>query len=248
MIKDKKNYWIPALTALLILLCAHLPRIMGYVQDRRAMNRVGYSQSAQVQLDIQQNMTPLGKLALLCRMEGVLEVPESFAEMTAAEAEQAALDALQPYVDAGLIPEFSVWHIEAQPLLILTPEEVDLAGLVWAVTILEDDEGVMHMSVDIDDATGKPLRLNYTYEYWGITDLNGTLARFAELYFGGLALDDHDSFATEDLENKYIGDDVAGRRYRIEDPVYGEVNLDLYVYQYGFYVDTPKEVTGVAPT
>lgn len=247
MKKTRNTYWILALTALLICLCALLPRFMGLVQDRRALNRVGYSQSAQVQLDIQQDMTPLGKLALLCRMEGVLEVPEAMAEMTVEEAEQAALDALQSYVDAGLIPEFPVWHIEAKPLLILTPEEVDLAGLVWAVTVLSDEEGIMNVSLDIDDATGTLLRLNYTYEYWGRTDLSGTLARFAETYFAGLAVEDYEDFSTEDLENKYIGDDTVGIRYRLEDASYGQVNLDLYVHRYGFYVDTPQGVSEVAP-
>lgn len=247
MKKTRNTYWLLALTALLILLCALLPRCMGLVQDRRALNRVGYSQSTQVQLEIQQGMTPLGKLALLCRMEGVLEVPEAMAEMTVEEAEQAALVALQAYVDAGLIPEFPVWHIEAEPLLILTPEEVDLAGLVWAVTVLSDEEGVMNVSLDIDDATGKLLRLNYSYEYWGREDLTETLAQFAETYFEGLAVEHYENFATEDLENRYIGDDVAGMRYRIEDMSYGEINLDLYVHQYGFYVDTPHGVSAVAP-
>lgn len=247
MKKTRNTYWILVLTALLILLCALLPQFMGLVQDRRALNHVDYSQSAQVQLEIQQDMTSLGKLALLCRMEGVLEVPEAMAEMTVEEAEQAALDALQSYVDAGLIPEFPVWHIEAKPLLILTPEEVDLAGLVWAVTVLSDEEGIMNVSLDIDDATGTLLRLNYAYEYWGETDLDGTLARFAETYFGGLAVENYENFATEDLENRYLGDNVAGMRYRIGDTAYGEVNLDLYVYQYGFYVDTPHGVSAVAP-
>lgn len=247
MKKTRNTYWILALTALLILLCALLPRFMGRVQDRRALNRVGYSQSAQVQLEIQQGMTPLGKLALLCRMEGVLEVPEAMAEMTAEEAEQAALDALQSYVDAGLIPEFPVWYIEAKPLLILTPEEVDLAGLVWAVTVLSDEEGVMNVSLDIDDATGKPLRIDFVYEYWNPADLPGLLPQFAEVYFAGIAVENYEQFATDDLENRYIGDDTVGQRYRIGDTAYGEANLDLYVHQYGFYVDTPHGVSAVAP-
>lgn len=245
--KKTRNWMIVAMTAVCIGLIALLPGIVGWYQDRLARNQVSYEQSAQVQLEIRENMSVLGKLSLLGRMEGVLEVPEAFTEMTVEEAEQAALEALQPYVDAGLIPEFTVWHIEAQPLLIRTAEAADLAGLVWAVTILEDDEGVMHMSLDIDDATGKLLRLNYTYEYWGKTDLPGTLAQFAETYFAGLALEDYRSFATEDLQNKYIGDDVAGTRYWVADAVYGDVILDLYVYLYGFYVDTPRGISAVAP-
>lgn len=247
MKKTRNTPWILALTAILILLCALLPRFMGHVQDAQALNRVGYSQSAQVQLEIQQDMTPLGKLALLCRMEGVLEVPETMAEMTMEEAEQAALDALRPYVEAGLIPELSVWHIEARPFLILTPEAVDLAGLVWSVTILGDDEGVMNMSIDIDDATGKLLRLHYTYEFWEKQHLNEALDQFAEIYFLGLGVEDHKKYATNDLENWYIGDNVVGIRYRVGDLLYGEVNLDLFVSPYGFYVDTPEAKSAVAP-
>lgn len=235
-----RNSIILLLTIAAICLMAFLPRITGNFQDRKTLHQVGYEQSAQVQLEIREDMSVLGKLSLLCRMEGVLEVPETLAEMTVEEAEQAALDALQPYMEAGLIPEFTVWHIDAKPLLILTPEETDLAGLVWAVTVLEDEEGVMNVSIDIDDATGTLLRLHFNYEYWGKTDLSGSLYRFAEIYFAGLGVEDYELFASDELENRYIGDDVAGIRYRMEDADYGQVNLDLYVHRYGFYVDTPN--------
>ena len=230
---------ILALTLLCICLMAFLPRLTGWFQDLRRENEVLYEESAQVRLEIQQDMPLLGKLSLLGRMEGVLEVPEAMAKMTAEEAEQAAVDALKPYMEAGLIPEFPVWHIEARPLLIRTPEEVDLAGLVWAVMILSDEEGVMNVSVDIDDATGQLLRLNYGYEYWDKTDPPSALSRFAEVYFAGLGVEDYEQYATDDLENRYIGDDTVGQRYRLEDPSYGHANLDLYVHRYGFYVTTP---------
>lgn len=228
---------ILALTLVCICLMAFLPRLTGWLQDRRTENKVHYEESAQVQLDIQQDMPLLGKLSLLGRMEGVLEVPEAMAKMTAAEAEQAALAALRPYLEAGLIPEFEVWHVEARPLLIRTPEEAGLAGLLWAVFILGDEEGVMNMSLDIDDATGTLLRLDYVNEFWGETDLSGALSRFGEVYFAGLAVADYEQYATDDLETRYIGENTVAQRYRLEAPVYGEVNLDLYVHRYGFYVD-----------
>ena len=230
---------ILALTLLCICLMAFLPRLTGWFQDRRRENAVLYEESAQVRLEIQQDMPLLGKLAMLCRMEGVLEVPEAMAKMTVEEAEQAAVDALEPYLEAGLIPEFEVWQVVARPLLIQTAETADLAGLVWAVMILSDEEGVLNVSVDIDDATGTLLRLNFNYEYWGETDLSDSLSRLAEVYFAGLAVEDYEQFATDDLEARYIGDDTVAQRYRLEDPVYGHANLDLYVHRYGFYVATP---------
>ena len=230
---------ILALTLLCIGLMAFLPRLTGWLQDRRTVNKVLYEESAQVRLEIQQDMPLLGKLSLLCRMEGVLEVPEAMARMTVEEAEKAAVDALKPYMEAGLIPEFTVWHVEARPLLILTPEEADLAGLVWATTILADEEGVLNVSVDVDDASGTLLRLNFNYEYWEKTDLSGSFSRFAEIYFAGLGMADYEQYATDDLEALYIGENTVGRRYRIGDAVYGEVNLDLYVHRYGFNVTTP---------
>lgn len=230
---------ILALTLLCICLMAFLPRLTGWFQDLRREKEVLYEESAQVRLEIQQDMPLLGKLALLCRMEGVLEVPEAMAKLTVEEAEQAAVDALEPYLEAGLIPEFEVWQVVARPLLIRTAETADLAGLVWAVMILSDEEGVLNVSVDIDDATGTLLRLNFNYEYWGETDLSGSLSRLAEVYFAGLAVEDYEQFATDDLENRYIGDNTVAQRYRLEDPVYGHANLDLYVHRYGFYVATP---------
>lgn len=230
---------ILVLTLLCISLMAFLPRFTGWLQDRRTENKVHYEESAQVRLEIQQDMSLLGKLSLLGRMEGGLEVPEAMAELTAEEAEQAAVAALQPYLEAGLIPEFALWHIEARPMLILTPEKVDLGGLLWTVFILGDEEGVMNMSLDIDDATGTLLRLNFSYEYWEQTDLSGAFSRLGEVYFSGLGVEDYERFATDDLEALYIGDNTVGRRYRFADAVYGEVNLDLYVHRYGFNVTTP---------
>lgn len=234
-----RNSVILALTIGAICFLAFLPNITGWARDRADLEQVDYRDSAQVQLEIREDMPLLGKLSLLCRMEGVLEVPEAMAKMTVEEAEQAAVDALKPYMEAGLIPEFTVWQVVARPLLILTPEEVDLAGLVWATTILADEEGVLNVSVDIDDATGTLLRLNFNYEYWGKTDLSGSLSRFGEVYFAGLGVADYEQYATDDLEKRYIGDDTVAQRYRLEDPVYGHANLDLYVHRYGFYVTTP---------
>lgn len=234
-----RKHVILVLTICAICLLAFLPPITGWAQDTTALEQVDYRNSDQVQLEIREDMTLVGKLSQLCRMEGVLKVPEAMAKMTAEEAEQAAVDALKPYMEAGLIPEFTAWHVEARPLLILTPEEADLAGLVWATTILADEEGILNVSVDIDDATGTLLRLNFNYEYWGKTDLPGALSRLAEVYFAGLAAADYRQYATDELENRYIGDDTVGRRYRLEDPVYGHANLDLYVHRYGFYVHTP---------
>lgn len=227
------------LTLLCISLMAFLPNITGWAQDRTALKQVDYRDSEQVQLEIREDMPLIGKLSLLGRMDGVLEVPDALAKMTVAEVEQAAVDALQPYMEAGLIPEFTVWHVEARPHLIQTDDTADLAGLIWAVFVLADEEGVLNVSVDIDDATGKPLRIDFVYEYWNPTDLPGSLVRFAEVYFAGIGVEDCEQFATDDLENRYIGDDTVGRRYRIGDAVYGEVNLDLYVHRYGFYVETP---------
>lgn len=238
MSKMRKSL-ILALTLLCICLMAFLPRLTGWFQDLRSENAVRYEQSAQVRLEIQQDMPLLGKLSLLGRMEGVLEVPEAMAKMTVEEAEQAAVDALQPYMEAGLIPEFEVWYVEARPHLIQTGETADLTGLIWAATVLADDEGVLNVSLDIDDATRKLLRLRFSYEYWAPTDLPGSLSRLGEVYFAGLGMEDYEQFATDDLEALYIGDDTVGRRYRIGDVVYGEVNLDLYVHRYGFYVATP---------
>lgn len=234
-----KNGLVLLLTLACIALTACLPQITGWAQDRAALEQVDYRDSVQVHLEIREDMPLLGKLSLLCRMNGVIEVPEALAEHTAEAAEQAAVDALQPYMEAGLIPEFTVWSVEAQPLLIQTADTADLTGLIWAVNVSGNPDGLPYISLDIDDATGALLRLNVSCENWDAADMEGCLARFAEIYFAGLDLEEYEQFATDDLENQYIGDDTVGIRYRFGDMIYGEVNLDLFVHRYGFYVGTP---------
>lgn len=234
-----RNSLILLATLICIGLTAFLPKITGWVQDTAALGQVSYGLSSAVELEIREDMPPLGKLSLLARRTGIIQVPALLAEMTQEEAEQAALDALMPYMDCGLMPETEDWFLEAQPILVQTEEEEAAAGVIWAVTATGDREGLLVVSLDIDDATGTLLRINFSCEYWGETDLEDCLSRFAQVYFAGLGLEGYERSATDDLKNTYIGDDAAGIRYRFGDSVYGEVNVDLYVYRYGFYVDTP---------
>ena len=72
--------------------------------------------------------------------------------------------------------------------------------------------------------------------------LGGTeaLSAFTDIYFTALGFDDYAQFLVRDLEYAYVGDNANAARYRFGDAVYGEVNVDLYVHEHGFYIEFPS--------
>lgn len=235
------------LTLLIIAAVACLPKITATVLDEKRMGEASFHQVQSIQLEIHEKMPSLGRLAMINRMDGVIELSESLAEKSASmapeEVEEAALAALEPYIAAGLMQPFQKWNSEIRPLLGQGVDNPELVGIFWDVTfeIESAPEEFYYANLAIDDETGKLLLINYTSTYPIVeTDRENLLEKFAEIYFTELDIPDYWYYATDDLETRYIGDNAWGVRYRFGDLIYGEVNVDLYSYEYGFYTEFPS--------
>lgn len=237
--RKMKNSILLLLTLLVIAVGAYLPRIIAAAQDGKTMDKVSFDTVRPVQLEIRKDIPSLGKLALLNRLDRVIEIPQEATSMTPEEAEKAAYAALEPYLEAGIMDSFETQIYEIRPLLGQTSDDPGLNSIFWDVTILSDPD-VYFLSLAIDDATGRLLRINYWTEYpIEESARDGILAVFSDLYFNGLEITDYGDYETDDLEDQYIGDSVIGVRYRFGDLVYGEINVDLYAFEYGFYTEFP---------
>lgn len=238
------------LTAVLFAVCAMLPGMVSVYQDERVIGQPRYGETPAVALQIQEAVipSPLEGLAMMGQMNGSITISDSMASMTCEAAEKAALDAMQCYIDAGLMEHFEIYSVEVRCMVGQVLRNSELSGIYWSVTILSDPDSPFCMAhLAIDDRTGRPILVNCSrgnpFDFYQRRKL---LPVFAEIYFTGLNMEEYEHFAVDDLENQYIGENAYAVRYRFGDVVCGEVNVDLYVHEHGFYTEFPDlmEVTG----
>ena len=235
-----KTVLILLLTVLLVICVAYLPRIVASVQDKGTMGEVHYGQTQSVQLEIREKVSSMGKLAMLGRLGGTIDIPDGKASMTREEVELAAMEALQPYVDAGLVSPFSVYSMDIRCVLGHTAIGPALSGIFWTVFLTGDEEGLFAADLIIDDETGRLLHISITDNFFApAVGKAESLAIFAELYFTGLDIPDYGQYATDHLDDWYIGENVEGVRYWFPETDYGEIFMDFYIHQYGFYNQIP---------
>lgn len=242
--RNSKSLLLLLLNLLLITACAFFPQIVSAFQDSNTLGQAHSERipTVQLQLHPSSDSPSMAKLALMDRMDGSIEIPDSMAAMTCTEAEQAAFTALQRYIDAGLVRPFETFAVEVRCLFGQALGNADLSAVYWSVSITGDPEaGFFFADLAIDDETGDLLRINCTLiEAISETAQEHFLTLFADVYFNGLDIANYRPFATADLKDHFVGDNAHAVRYRFGDVIYGEVNVDLYVYEYGFYTEFPN--------
>lgn len=238
-----KNILVVLLALGIIAACAALPLVASAFHDKATMGQLHYETAPNVQLQIREESdTPaMAKLAMMYRRDGGIEISESMASMNREEAEARSLSILQEYIDAGLVETYDPIVHASRCMLATVTEDASLNGVYWMVVVVcADEDNYAQFDIAIDDENGYLLAVSYASERVpAAAKREKQLAAFADLYFTSLGMADYGDFATRDLEKQYIGENVCGRRYRFGDTVYGEVNVDLYVHEYGFYTEFP---------
>lgn len=238
-----KNMVLLTLAAAAFAVCAMLPGMVSSYRDDRVLEQIQFGESPDVALEIRESVipSPLTAMAMLGRMDGSITVADTMASMTCEAAEKAALAAMGRYMDAGLLESFEIDSVEVCCMLGNVLEDPALSGIYWSVTILGHPDSPFCMAhIAIDDATGRPILVNCSranpLDYYHRDHL---LPVFAQIYFQDLGMEDYGAHATDDLANQYIGENNRAQRYRFDDPAYGEVYVDLYVHEFGFYTEFP---------
>lgn len=226
------------LVAALILAGAFLPRMVATAGDRNTLWNEGYEHMRAVEFELHRNIPSLGKLAMMEHMGSAVEILPNKASMTEQEAADACHTALQPYIEAGLMEDYRSWQIGVQAYLVQTGT---VNGIFWKVSILNDGEAQYAIEAAIDDETGKLLCIRVSDQKFRGSELRTEyLYSLADLFFSGLHIQDFGAFATDDLE-EWEYDRQTAIRYRFGDQVYGEVEVDICVHEYGFYVEFPGD-------
>ena len=234
-----KNMALLILAGCIIAAGAALPRIISSRQDNAAIGQIHYETLPNIQLQIrgEEAAGPLKKLAMMAQMDGGLELSESMASMSAAQAEARFYEIMESYTDYGLINAFDPVVYESRCMLVSVTSDPSLNGIIWMVTLISgDDQNFAQFDAAIDDETGDLLAVSYTGDR-ALTEVERELylSEFPNLYFTSLGMDDYVYNVTPDMNDVYVGDNGLAVRYRFDDAVYGEVNVDFYVNPYGFY-------------
>lgn len=236
---NRKTIAAVLLAVCLIAACAALPGLVSAYQDGRTLGQAQSETVPHIQLQIHgDEETPaMAKLARMCRMDGGLEISKSMASMTREEVQTRALHILQGYVDAGLVEVFDPVVLNCWCMLATVSEDPALNGVYWIVTLVNGDEqDFAQFDIALDDEKGTPLVVGYTREKFpAAQEQEAVLSAFADHYSSSLGILDYGAFIAEDPP--YAGDNGTAVRYRFGDMRYGEISVELYVHEHGFYTE-----------
>lgn len=228
------------LTLALLFAGASIPWLTAWFMDGLYTQKGSMSPMTSIELQIHQDTPSIGKLAMMSRMDGNLAIKENKASMTQQEVLQAVESGLRPYIDAHLV-SYAETDIQMQPRLAQVQSEPELQGVFWIVTVSGDSPDYSFIDLVLDDETGKILRISYHSEKQRTANSNAeALGILTDIFFSGLGIEEYQESASSDLNGVYVGDNAQAMRFRFGDKQYGEVNVDLYVYDGGFYVELPK--------
>ncbi|MBQ7801039.1 MAG: hypothetical protein IJ375_01800 [Oscillospiraceae bacterium] len=234
---------ILALTGLLIITGAFLPRITGEITDLIHSRKVLSAPMQSVQLEFsgsewQSGDHILKKLAIERSMYSLPITPEE-TSMTEEEVFAAVEEAMDMYAASGIFSWFETSYRMAEPYLTYAVEDSGNMNIIWAVNLVHEDEPYRNLFLHLDDETGKILYLDYvTYDpdsSFFPEDQASALDTFTSLYFEQLGLDPGGQEA-EIIQEK----DVWCRRCAFQDTGYGDIVLEFYVKPTGFYISFPN--------
>lgn len=239
------------LTVLAVAAFAGLPAVVALWQDAAA-DRSGYAQMQSIMLELGRenvSMPIMGKLAILSGGEAIAVNPSEVSSRTEEEIFQAAQEQMSVYEDAGIFRWFAVSNCSAQLNLAIDPEDASNYLVYWTVSYNGDEKSTRGLVLDMDDETGKILRIHYdvfeSYSMDGVWERNGAMMeQFTAIYFAQLDLQEAAQYArTAGNGYAYYDRDggVSSAVYSFGDVTYGEVNLEFYVEGAGgFYLFFPE--------
>lgn len=235
-----KGFIAVVLALTLIVAGAYFPKAISTILDWQNSGNISTNPISSIRIDIAKDIPSLGKLALLSRLGSTIELTESKAKMSKEEVMEAVYTGIQPYVDSQLMA-YNEQSVQMYPCLMQAKDDQGLQSIVWFVDITGDPINYTFLQLVVDDETGNILRISFTHEnLQGLLFGIEALTVFADVFFNGLGINDYASFLAPDLEYAYVGDNANAIRYQLGDSVYGEVIVDLYVHEHGFYIEFPS--------
>lgn len=185
-----KRTVVLALAALLIVLGALLPGLVGARKDASRNEEVFLASINEIQLEFSQSdMTLKDTIAILCGTRESVDIPEELASMKRSTIISYATAAVETYWESGLVFQdemagtFSFEMLSCQPYLAYSSSQENKTNIFWIVTFGSKDRS-QHMTLTLDDRTGKVCGVDHSYGnvILGEEDMNRVLYNFSRIY------------------------------------------------------------------
>lgn len=262
-----KNLLVLFLCVGLMVVLARLPRIVAWTEDVFSGSRSGTMPMEAVQSTQPKQEDSDSVIRLLQMERNMYSVPVS-AEQTSM-TEEEVLEIVDQWMEdcqeAGIFTVFAPSYQNIEPYLCMDMEGKGYFGVIWGVELSADEEPYHDIFVHLDDATGRILYVNYqtsntvvavenpsespsgNYDSYresdpGEEEKKNRLERFADLYFRQLGYSEAAEYARSTGTGYYfrlMEDDIAYAFYSFGDTHYGEISVEFYVYDGGFYNSFP---------
>ena len=239
------------LSLVLIAGMALLPKGIAGISDYLNDAKPGTASMDTVELTVYSHQTDepgymLRKLALYQNMT-TLPISQDQAKMSEEEVLTAALDGMNPYVDAKIFEWFEYAFFSAEPYLGVDPENQSNNSVFWGVQFTREEKPYRNLFLHIDDETGRILYLSYeTYgpdadKYSGPENQRLMMEPFVDAFFRPLKLtasemSEYKNFIGIEVNEQETPDEVTIVSYTYDDAVYGAVHVTFHISPEGLHV------------
>lgn len=245
-----RSIMVLLLSAVLLVMGAVLPMAVAGVQDSMNTEKVGYASINAVNLEFSESpMTIREKLAVAAHPGSTVDIPEELADHSQEEITDIALEKITPYQDEGLL----LGEIDRENLLVTAipvllssedPQE-ERSCIVWYLVLSpaqSPGDCYWTLYLTLDDETGTLCSMEYSFHAKDQTRYQRTgsnadqLLKFCRLYIDGLG-EEFAEYAPEDLLKEAWTSPTGDNIYTMVnwgDIYYGEVQITLYMTNYGF--------------
>lgn len=232
----------------LLVTGAFIPRLVCRIQDEKNSEAPAFAPMPSVRLDMKERATIVDRLFMMAKVDGYIRIDESKAKHSGEEILTLVQQAIEPYVTIPIM-DYRDDRIKLYPSLAKVDDAPELQGIVWFVTFSgEGKEGYSFLDLIVDDETGKVLVISYTQEAETEKWLSAqeTMEVFAELYFTNMGISEYREYQNGEMTHAYVDGESNGWRFSFGDITYGQVDVDLYVHEYGFYAEISETPTAGA--
>lgn len=241
-----RNAFLILLTVLLLVAGSLLPSAAAYFQDETITNAVQYESIEALKLKLEEevlSMTFQEKIFLIMHGMGI-EVNDKNTKIKENDVIEATYAALMPYMEVFFGKSFDNDYAHYYPVMVYDEGDPTRNAYYWYVTMSLDASYDDHVTMLLDDETGKLLAIELTDPEMDIAEpyLQELQYGLSTIYFSELGISPAAEWPLEiapTAENEAMGISVVAANYQLIDTLYGEVrevNIEIGVRTNGFYI------------
>lgn len=235
-----KNILALLLSLAVVVLCAYLPDIVSWRQDKKYLEQVQFASVADIQLEFTNAERTLKEtIAILGDNRDSLDIPAELATLKEQNVQRIAGKALQEYRDAGLLlADGDFYAQDVIPRLVYGTGE-NRNNVFWHASYVDFTHSYC-ANFTVDDRTGAVVCVEVVRmdkQEYTLEEMEFILGSFGEIYLKGLGEEFREYNTGTLLENAKRPNDgsyLANAIYFFADG-YRESSITFFVSKTGFY-------------